>query len=368
MSKKEMHSKIIFLEGLPSTGKSTNSRILLSQFESNGYHAKWVHEMARPHPTLFFYESCLTYNEYQSLVQRYPNSSNILNRVKRTRNKYIAFDLLEIEWNRFLDEEVLHALKQFDVWNFPLEKYIDVALDKWEDFAQQIRKQDQIILLDSSIFQFQIYTFLLENASFSLLETFLSKIYGLLREFNPVLIYFYRDNVNDTITYMEEDRGIQFFINIWERDQHLPYYQNRPKGANGYKEFLRDYQKTAEKLFEIFPFKKLPFEISEGNWSKYVQMILSELEIILTEISVSSLPVGKYVNEELGFEIRLEGSFMIDPTGTRKCLYKKTENEYYIENLPVILYLETPDKLVIKGEQLCDRWTTLGLVYRRIDF
>ncbi|MBS4172229.1 hypothetical protein [Bacillus sp. FJAT-49736] len=135
MSKKEIRSKIIFLEGLPSTGKSTNSRILLSQFEGNGYPAKWIHEMAKPHPTHFFYESCLTYSEYQSLVQRYPNSSNILNQVKRTRNKYIAFDLLEIEWNRLLDEEVFHELKHFDVWNFPLEKYIDVALDKWEHFA-----------------------------------------------------------------------------------------------------------------------------------------------------------------------------------------------------------------------------------------
>ncbi|MBS4172230.1 hypothetical protein [Bacillus sp. FJAT-49736] len=229
-----------------------------------------------------------------------------------------------------------------------------------------MRNHDQIILLDSSIFQFQIYTFLLENAPYSLLKSFLYQIYQLLVEFDPVLIYFYRDNVNDTIAYLEKNRGIPFFLNIWERDQHLPYYQTRPKGANGYKEFLRDYQKTAEKLFEFFPFKKLPLEISEGSWSKYVEMMLSELEIISTQISASSLPVGKYVNEEHEFEIMLEGSFMIDPTGTRKSLYKKTEKEYYVENLPVILYLDTPDKLVIKGEQLCDRWTTLGLEYKKI--
>lgn len=58
-------TKLIILEGLPGTGKTTNSFFLLSQLECNGIAARWVHENARPHPTSYFNEACLSYEELE---------------------------------------------------------------------------------------------------------------------------------------------------------------------------------------------------------------------------------------------------------------------------------------------------------------
>jgi hypothetical protein len=76
-----------------------------------------------------------------------------------------------------------------------------------------------------------------------------------------------------------------------------------------------------------------------------------------------NVPEGIYRNEELGLQIIMAGLFMIDPTGSRKKLFPKSENELYVENISAVLHYETPDKIVMKGQQLCDRWTTYGTVF-----
>ena len=56
---KTMDSRLIMLEGLPGTGKSTNSYLLAIHLKRKGNKVKWIHEVARPHPTSFFSEACI---------------------------------------------------------------------------------------------------------------------------------------------------------------------------------------------------------------------------------------------------------------------------------------------------------------------
>ncbi|MHC0038802.1 P-loop NTPase family protein [Pseudoneobacillus sp. C159] len=361
-------SKLIFMEGLPSTGKSTNSGILLAQLNRNGKKARWIHEVARPHPTLFFYEACLKENEYRRLLEKYPSSEILLNRLKTSRKNTIVFDLLELEWNysHLLDSDALDEIKSYDVWNFSIEQYIEVSLEKWQHFVEEQLQRDEIIILDSSLFQFQIYTFVLAGVSFSKLEAYIKQIYEIVAPLNPSLVYLYRENTEDTIDYLIRARGISFLERIWERDQKQPYYQNRPAGAEGYKMFLRDYDKYARLLFDSSPLSKLAIEISRGNWNEYVNELLKFYHIDYKEFPTYPFPNGRYHNEKLGISIEIKNETCILPGGGQKKLLAKSETEFYLNDLPVILRY-TNDRLVIEGEQLCDRWTTKGTIYTRLN-
>ena len=65
-----MKNRLILLEGLPGTGKSTNSFKLYEQLLLNGKKADWLHEVSQPHPVLFFTESCMTKEEYFAMLDR----------------------------------------------------------------------------------------------------------------------------------------------------------------------------------------------------------------------------------------------------------------------------------------------------------
>ena len=360
-------TKLILMEGLPSTGKSTNSGILFSQLERNGEKVRWVHEVARPHPTLFFHEAYLEEEEYKNLINLFPETELILNKIKTTRNSSVVFDLLELEWNysEQLNKNVINELEKSDVWNFAIDRYKKVAIEKWENFVKKQKLSDEIVILDSSIFQFQIYTLILADVPLKELQEFIEALYNIISPLNPSLVYLYRENTESTIEFLIKDRGNAFLERIWERDKDQPYYKNRPNGVDGYKMFLRDYGKYAKLLFDSFPFQKLPLEITQGKWEEYVNQLMKFLDIEYIHPPNGTYPTGKYYNEKLNKYLEVIDNICHTPDGGKKRLIAKSETEFYILDIPVILRA-TEDSLIIEGEQLCDQWTTKGTLYKKL--
>jgi len=362
-------TKLIMLEGLPSTGKSTNSQFLQMQLERNGKKVKWLHEVARPHPTLFFSEACFYRSEYEDFLKAYPRSAEILNSIAVFTRNTVGIDLLEIEWNYadVIGGSVFEAIKKYEIWNFTLEQYADFALAKWEHFAKTaIQDKEIVYILDSSIFQAQIFWFLLNNAPYERLEKFVENLCDIIRQLNPALIYLYRDNTEATINYLEKDRGADCFAKIWERDKASPYYQDKPKGAAGFKQFLRDYANWAELLFDSLDCRKVSVEISKENWTSYENKMLCFIEIENIPSPEFLPPNGVYRNEELNYEITVDGLMIIDPDGNEKKLTPKSANEFYAECLPMILRFGSQN-IIMTGSQINARWSTTGTVYKKIN-
>jgi len=364
-------TRLILLEGMAGTGKTTNSYFLQIQLERSGKKVKWIHEVARAHPTSFFDEAVLTYEEYKAFLIKYPETANILNRIGVFRKNAVGIDLLEIEWNykNIIGEQAYQELKEFDAWNYPLDRYKEIALAKWAYFVETaLNNKDEIYIIDSSIFQFQIFAFLFKNMPYDELEKFVKKLVGIVQPLNPCLIYFYRENTEETIAFLEKDRGIEFFEWIADRDKLQPYYRDKPKGAEGFKQFSRDYAKFAEKLFDMADCKKVAFEISNGDWKRYESEMLSFLGILGIESIPNPKflpPNGVYRNEKLNLKMVVDGLTMIDPNGNIRELIPKSDVEFYVEHLPTILRFEQ-EKIIITGVQIPERWTTAGMIYKKL--
>lgn len=364
------NTRLIMLEGLPGTGKSTNSYFLFRQLEHIGKSVKWVHEVACPHPVIYFNEASLNYEEYDFALKKYPHSASILKQIAVFRKSTVGIDLFELEWN-YMDDigiDVFQYLQEFDVcMKFPLIKYADVALEKWAYFTEKaLEKKDDVYILDSSIFQYQIFTYLLKNAPYIELEKFIQKLIEIVKPLNPNLVYFYRENTHDSISFLENLRGKQFMENIWERDKAEPYYSDKPKGADGHKQFLMDYGNIAKQLYNIINCKKISIEITNQNWKTHEDEMLSFLGMERKPHKNTLPPNGTFRNEAQNINITVDGLFMKDPNGTKRVLTPKSDNEFYVENLPVILLFDGLDRLTTSGGQICERWTTFGTQFLRV--
>ena len=84
-----------------------------------------------------------------------------------------------------------------------------------------LKEKDVIYILDSSIFQFQIFTFLLKDIEYDRVREFIQKLVKIIEPLNPKLIYLYRENVEESILALEKMRGVQCMKNIWERDKRM---------------------------------------------------------------------------------------------------------------------------------------------------
>lgn len=74
---------------------------------------------------------------------------------------------------------------------------------------------------------------------------------------------------------------------------------------------------------------------------------------------------GVFINKTLGQSIKVHGLSIKDPNSVERALIPKSDNEFYVECLPVVLRFIGQNKIVVSGEQICERWTTLGTQFIR---
>ena len=360
-------NRLILLEGLPGTGKTMNSYKLYEQLARNGLDVRWLHEVSQPHPTLFFSESCMTKEEYRLFIEKYPETANGLNGIAEVRATTVGIDYLTLARRMPGQENTVwyQELLQYDAMVFPLERYEPIAYEKWEAFVNAALRNDTIYILDSSIFQYQIFTFLLNGADYQRLARFVRGIMDMLKPLRPALIYLYRENTRDSIEFMEKQRGVKDLESTWIRDKERPYYRNKQQDVTAFFDFLQDYADYASRLFEESGCEKLKIEVTAQNWSLYETTMLRFLGIAHQDVPSFQAKNGTYGNAALGVSFSIKDGIMTDPEGARRKFSPKTPSEFFIEGLPETLLFFSEDSVRLCGQQIIPQWSETGTVYTR---
>ena len=360
-------NRIILLEGLPGTGKTTNSYMLFEQLVRNGRDVRWLHEVSQPHPTLFFSESCLTKEAYRLFTEKYPEAAGMLGSIAEVRAATVGIDYLTAARRMPGQENAAwyQELKQYDAMDFPLERYEPAALEKWEAFVNAALRNDTIYILDSGIFQYQIFTFLLNGADYRRLAKFVRSIMNMLRPLRPALIYLYREKTGDSIAFMEKQRGMKNLESTWERDKERPYYRNKQQDVTAFFDFLMDYADCAARLYDESECDKLRIEITAQAWDVYEADMLRFLGIAHQNAPSCKAKDGTYVNAAIGASFSIKDGILTDPEGAKRRLSPKSATEFFMEGLPEILCFEENGSVKLCGQQIIPQWSETGTVYTR---
>ena len=360
-------NRVILLEGLPGTGKTANSYRLFEQLARNGRDVRWVHEVSQPHPTLFFTEACLTKEEYRLFTEKYPEAAGLLGSIAEVRAATVGIDYLTAARRMPGQENAAwyRELLQYDAMAFPLERYEPAALEKWEAFVNAALRNDTVFILDSAIFQYQIFTFLLNGADYQRLAKFVRGVMKMLRPLRPALIYLYREKTEDSIAFIEKQRGMKDLESIWERDRERPYYRNKQQDVTAYFDFLKDYADCAARLYGESGCDKLSIEITAQAWDAYEAEMLRFLRIARQDAPSFKAKDGTYVNPALGVSLSIKDVILTDPEGAKRRLSPKSPTEFFLEGLPEILCFEEDGSVKLCGQQIIPQWSETGTVYTR---
>ncbi len=360
-------NRVILLEGLPGTGKTTNSYRLFEQLVRNGRDVRWLHEVSQPHPTLFFSESCLTKEEYRLFTEKHPEVAEMLNGIAEIRATTVGIDYLTVARRMPSQESTAwyRELLQYDVMGFPLERYEPAAFEKWEAFVREALQNNTIYILDSSIFQYQIFTFLLNGAEYPRLAGFVHSVMRLLRPLHPALIYLYREKTEDSIAFMEKQRGMKDLESTWKRDKERLYYRNKQPDVTAYFDFLKDYADCASRLYDEMECDKLRIEITAQTWGVYEAEMLRFLGVAHQDALSCKAKDGTYVNAATGASLSIKDGILTDPEGAKRRLSPKSPTEFFMEGLPEILCFEDDGSVKLCGQQIIPQWSETGTVYTR---
>ena len=285
-----LNTKLILVDGITGSGKSTTAHYIARQMEKNGIKVKWLYEQENKHP------------------------------------------LLEIPIKK--DESNEDHTKRVLV-EYP---------KKWIDFVNKIKDDEYIYIVESYLFQDVImFPHFMNDLESQKIKDFSHSILKIASCLNPVLIHYYQKNVDKAIRQNWKRRGHDWtkgFINFFEM---TPYCKNRSiKGKKGVVKLWDDFTSLTLELFKEFNFRKIQIENSEHKWEEYRNNILKFLKLKKIEEVLYSdsfkLFHGEYLGSGQLFKLHeKDDRLCIDMFWPNLKLLPVSKSELEMEGFPISL-------------------------------
>lgn len=208
-----MKTKVIFVEGLPGSGKSSTAQFIAHQLQRNNTAAQWYFEMGMENPADYCFEACLNEKEYKNLISKFSLYGSILDSVVEKKNDkyFIKYILLERMYKDILPEELIDEIAKYDIKDREAEIYTELGLLKWEEFNSFAKNTNQVTVLESNFLQGPTVELLLRDKSKAEIKDYIHNIYKRIKDLNPALIYFYQKDI-DTSTRKMLERDLQIML------------------------------------------------------------------------------------------------------------------------------------------------------------
>lgn len=220
-------TKLILIEGLPGSGKSTTAQYLADEISGADIDCIYYHELAPDHP--------------------------------------MPMDLAD-KFSEHISSPVLREL----------------TLVRWEMFAGTLQPDAPVHIIDSRLWQNTVLLDYLAGESEEAVTRSHQRIVDHIRPCNPVFIYLDQDDtekaINRTFAFREPAWGERVIEVVeqqkWSVDRSL-------KGRKACVSLLKEWVLIADQLFEQFPCPKLRIMNPHENWEKVYRDIRMFLQLDL---------------------------------------------------------------------------------------
>jgi thymidylate kinase len=215
-----LKTNLIFVEGIPGTGKSSTMHLLGLHLSKLGHDVSWHFEGDPNNP---------------------------------------AFDYSQ--WESAYDQDL--SLEEKD-------RIMHNSLSCWSDLVTPLVNTGKIILLDGHLFQAAVLFQLLLNQSIEKARTYILDVIQITAPLNPLLIYLHRPDVKAGLENTLSVRTNQFADYLIDKFRATPYGKNNKiQHFADVIEVYKIYQNLTNHLFETLEIQKLGIDSSAGEWNKY---------------------------------------------------------------------------------------------------
>jgi hypothetical protein len=229
-------TKIIFVDGLPGSGKSTTADYVAGELEKRGIPCRLFRERESDHPL----------NVGGDL---HPSGSTT-------------------------------GARMFAAYT--VGSFVEESLARWNTFVAEARRSERVNVLDSYPFQNSVRVLLQMDADPVTLATYQSCVEAKAAGLDPVLIYLDPGDAERTLHAIAGQRGPAWTDYVIAVVTDCPYASSRGlQGMDGAVAIMRAYKHLLDQLVARFPFPKLVLSDCHRRWQDRHARILGFLDLHL---------------------------------------------------------------------------------------
>jgi len=267
-----MKTKLIMIEGLPSSGKSTIAQITDEILNENETVHKIFYEGNLDHPADYDGVSFLNFQEFNELICKYEKYSDLIkmNSIRKDENFLIPYANIKNKLGTQFPNELLNDIVKYDIYELPLDTHIDLILDRWMNFADNAMQGKSTYIFECCFIQNPITVSMLrDNSRKEITINYIKRLAKIIEPLNPILLYV------DTISVEQSFRKV--FVerpDSW-LEGFIYYYTkrgfgkaNKKDGIEGTIEVLKSRKALELEILDILDMKKQIIDNSLYDYKK----------------------------------------------------------------------------------------------------
>ncbi|GGH16369.1 hypothetical protein [Paenibacillus segetis] len=279
-----MSCKLVIVEGLPGSGKSTHAKWVQELLMEKGIDARLFAEGNLDHPADYDGVACFEQDEYNNLLLEYPSSNEIIEErtIKQGQYRLIPYRKMLEENGSDLPAELMKEIFQKDIYELPFEKHVQIVTDKWIRFAEAAHQGAVTYVFECCFIQNPMTIGLVkyDTPQWDIFN-YILKLEATIKDLNPLVIYVNQNDVKASFEKAVQDRPQE-----WS-EGFIDYYTNQGfglteglSGLEGTIEVLRQRKKLELHVFSLLNMNKALLDNSQLDSERSKQ----ELRGILEEI------------------------------------------------------------------------------------
>jgi hypothetical protein len=213
-----VNTKLILIEGLPGSGKSTSTQYLGTVLQRSGIACDCFQEEDDPHPI-----PCL----------------------------------------------------DFEIKGLP-KKMVPL----WKKFAEQAEQEPKVTIIESRLWQnSSLFMYMSENEVEDIV-LFNQQVNQVLTRLSPVLIYLNQDKVEAALRRMAASRGEAWMqATLRETNQYQWFKSRGLHDFEGWVTFFKEWQTVAGRLYEDWPYRKIRILNPHDDWTRAYEEMRTFLQV-----------------------------------------------------------------------------------------
>jgi hypothetical protein len=269
--------KLILVEGIPGSGKTTTCEYIEKQLTNHGMDVILYGEGDLNHPVDYEATAFVSERRLKELKTAFPEMQN-LNNIQYHDRTYQGglIPYIKLANEGMVTDECAAELSKYDVYEMPSGVYKELVLSKWKAFAEQAETSEDIVITDCCFLQNPLTMLLAKyNETPESIKEFVMEIEQIIQELDPLLVYMAPDSVREVIENVRYVRSSEWFqhVSSYYTEQEYGKAHGLPGGLEGVVRLLEERMKMEKQLISELVIKTSVIPVSVNDRERAAEVL-----------------------------------------------------------------------------------------------